>query len=152
MIKYSKIINEETKLCEIGTGTNSQFYEKIGMILQDVEQSDIDNNWYLVGYAPMYTEEELVEIEKERILNLTITNNKLETGLFNSKGKTFTNIIEQMIEDNWDSLILKQVELELKKEYFVRDNSYIELLTSYLNIPSQNMDKFFDTKDFRYLQ
>lgn len=48
---YAKIVNDETKLCEIGTGTNTSFYQSIGMELMDVEQS-YDGSWYVAGYAP----------------------------------------------------------------------------------------------------
>ena len=51
MKKYAKIINEETKLCSIGTGVNINYYQSIGMIEQEVEQA-YDGNWYLQGYAP----------------------------------------------------------------------------------------------------
>lgn len=51
MLKYAKIVNEETKECSVGIGTNAEFYQSIGMIEQDVEQS-YNGNWYLVGYAP----------------------------------------------------------------------------------------------------
>ena len=51
MKKYAKIINEETKLCEVGLGTNSAFYQSIGMKEMEVEQ-DYAGNWYLAGYAP----------------------------------------------------------------------------------------------------
>lgn len=52
MKKYSKVINEETKLCDIGDGTNSAFYKSIGMTEMEVEQA-YDGNWYLKGYAPV---------------------------------------------------------------------------------------------------
>ena len=58
MIKYAKVINEQTGLCEIGTGTNSSFYQSIGMVELDVQQSDIDNAWYLTEKCPMKTDEE----------------------------------------------------------------------------------------------
>lgn len=58
MLKYAKIENEETKSVSIGTGTNTAFYASIGMELMDVEQSDIDGNWYQAGYAPMKSEEQ----------------------------------------------------------------------------------------------
>lgn len=48
---YAKIINEETKQCEVGVGTNTAFYESIGMIEMDVEQG-YDGAWYVKGYAP----------------------------------------------------------------------------------------------------
>ena len=62
MIKYAKIINHETKLCEVGTGTNAEFYKSIGMTEMDVEQA-YNGQWYLEGYAPVKvaTKAELTE-------------------------------------------------------------------------------------------
>lgn len=54
MLKYAKIINNETKACEVGLGTNSKFYQSIGMTEQDVEQA-YTGEWYLAGYAPTKT-------------------------------------------------------------------------------------------------
>lgn len=51
MLKYARIVNEDTKLCEVGTGTNTTFYQSIGMSEMDVEQA-YDGCWYLKGYAP----------------------------------------------------------------------------------------------------
>lgn len=51
MLKYAKIIDEETKLCNVATGTNVEFYKSIGMEEMDVEQA-YDGNWYVAGYAP----------------------------------------------------------------------------------------------------
>ena len=51
MLKYAKIINEETKQCEVGLGTNVKFYKSIGMTEMDVEQA-YDGGWYVAGYAP----------------------------------------------------------------------------------------------------
>lgn len=48
---YAKIVNEETKICEVGEGTNSSFYKSIGMVDMDVEKA-CDGNWYIKGYAP----------------------------------------------------------------------------------------------------
>ena len=55
MTKYAKIINEKTKQCEVGIGTNSAFYQKIGMTEMDVEQA-YNGAWYLKGYAPQKPE------------------------------------------------------------------------------------------------
>ena len=52
MLKYAKVINEETKACEVGLGTNNKFYQSIGMAEMEVEQA-YDGNWYLAGYAPV---------------------------------------------------------------------------------------------------
>ena len=51
MLKYAKVINEETKEVSIGPGTNSAFYQSIGMTEMEVEQS-YDGSWYLQGFAP----------------------------------------------------------------------------------------------------
>ena len=55
---YAKIINEETKACEVGLGTNSAYYQSIGMEEMEVEQA-YDGSWYLVGYAPEKPVEEM---------------------------------------------------------------------------------------------
>ena len=65
MKKYAKIINEETKEVSIGTGTNSAFYQSIGMTEMEVEQ-DYVGNWYLVGYAPAKPEPTKEEQQKAR--------------------------------------------------------------------------------------
>lgn len=52
MKKYAKVIDEETKLCEVGIGTNTEFYKSIGMTEIDVEQG-YDDNWYVKGFAPV---------------------------------------------------------------------------------------------------
>lgn len=51
MLKYAKIINEQTKQCEVGIGTNADFYKSIGMTEMDVEQA-YNGAWYVAGYAP----------------------------------------------------------------------------------------------------
>jgi hypothetical protein len=67
MKKYAKIVNEETKLCEVGIGTNTDFYNSIGMSEMNVEQA-YDGSWYLMGYAPEKpapTKEEVSETRKQ---------------------------------------------------------------------------------------
>ena len=58
MKKYAKIINEETKACEVGIGTNTAFYQSIGMTEMEVEQA-YDGSWYVKGFAPEKPVEEL---------------------------------------------------------------------------------------------
>lgn len=58
MKKYAKIINEETKACEVGLGTNAKFYQSIGMTEMDVEEA-YDGSWYVKGCAPEKPVEEL---------------------------------------------------------------------------------------------
>lgn len=56
MKKYAKIINEETKACEVGLGTNTAFYASIGMAEMEVEQA-WNGAWYLKGYTPSKPQE-----------------------------------------------------------------------------------------------
>ena len=65
MKKYAKVINEETKQCEVGLGTNSAFYQSIGMTEMEVEQA-YDGSWYLAGYAPVKPEPTKEEQQKAR--------------------------------------------------------------------------------------
>ena len=68
MKKYAKVINNETKLCEVGTGTNSAFYKSIGMEEMEVEQA-YDGQWYVKGFAPVKPEptieEQVAKLEAE---------------------------------------------------------------------------------------
>ena len=73
MIKYAKVINQETGLCEVGIGSNTDFYKSIGMVELDVEQSDVNNNWYLTEKCPHKSEEEKEQEKRERINKLSMT-------------------------------------------------------------------------------
>ena len=68
MKKYAKVVNKETKLCEVGVGTNTSFYASIGMTEMEVEQA-YNGEWYLKGYAPEKPEptieEQVAKLEAE---------------------------------------------------------------------------------------
>ena len=57
---YAKIINEETQECEVGLGTNSEFYQKIGMSEMEVEKA-YNGNWYVKGFAPVEPQDEIIK-------------------------------------------------------------------------------------------
>lgn len=65
MIKYAKVIDENKGLCEVGLGTNSEYYQSIGMILMDVEESDIDYCWYLAEKCPHKSEAQKLQEAKD---------------------------------------------------------------------------------------
>lgn len=65
MLKFAKIINEETKLCEVGLGTNIEFYKSIGMEEMEVEQA-YDGTWYIEGFAPVQPIDEYNAEQKEK--------------------------------------------------------------------------------------
>lgn len=74
MIKYAKVVNEETKECEVGLGTNVEFYTELGMEEMNVEQA-YNGFWYIEGYAPEKPQE---EIDQERIMELKQELNKTD--------------------------------------------------------------------------
>ena len=55
---YAKIEDEGAKLVSVGMGTNTSFYESIGMEVMEIEQSDVDGAWYVFGFAPMKSEKD----------------------------------------------------------------------------------------------
>lgn len=62
MLKYAKVVDEQTKVCEIGTGTNVDFYRSIGMTEMDVEQG-YDGGWYISGHVP----QKPIEIRQQEV-------------------------------------------------------------------------------------
>lgn len=66
MFKYAKVVDKETGLCEVGLGTNVEFYFSLGMREMNVDQSEIDGQWYLFDKCPHFTpEEEAAKREKD---------------------------------------------------------------------------------------
>lgn len=69
MIKYAKIVDEETKQCQVGAGANVKFYQSIGMVEMNVEQA-YNGQWYVAGYAPAKPEPTEYEKAQARIAEL----------------------------------------------------------------------------------
>lgn len=51
MIRYAKIIDGSNLKCNVGIGSNEEFYKSIGMEKMDVEKA-WDGDWYKSGFAP----------------------------------------------------------------------------------------------------
>lgn len=65
MKRFAKIMNEKTKECSVGIGTNTEYYKSIGMTEMDVEQA-YNGAWYVAGYAPEKPEPTEEEQSKKR--------------------------------------------------------------------------------------
>lgn len=156
MIKYAKITNEETGLCEVGLGTNTEFYESIGMTQIDVEQSDVDNNWYVAEKCPHKSEEEKEQEEATRIANLHMTRGDVFRGLLLAKGVTradMRGLIEAMPEETPEQRIAKEyalIDFDEALEFY-RGVALIDAVGEQLGISKTQMDRFFDTKDWHEL-
>lgn len=64
MQKYCRILDDKTGLVQLGVGCSDDYYISIGMKKRNVEQSEIDGNWYLSSKCPHYTPKQLFEIAK----------------------------------------------------------------------------------------
>ena len=67
MKHYAMIADEETKVVSVGIGSDTAFYESIGMTLMEVEQG-YDGTWYVAGYAPKKPEEQARKEEIEALI------------------------------------------------------------------------------------
>ena len=151
MIKYAKVINKETGLCEVGLGSNIQFYQSIGMVEQDVQQSDIDNEWYLAKKCPMKTGEEKEREEKERIAKLYLTGADVERGIYQAKGMDFEDIIALVTQLQPQGLDIKALKIELKANNFYRGNPYVSAIGQLLGFTEKQLNLFFETNDYTVL-
>jgi hypothetical protein len=156
MIKYAKIVNQETGLCEVGTGTNAEFYQSIGMSQLDVDLSDVDGNWYLASLCPHKSEEQKEEEERIRIANLHMTRGDVFRGLLLAKGVTradMRGLIEAMPEETPEQRMAKEyalIDFDEALEFY-RGVALIDTVGEQLGITPTQMDKFFDTKDWHEL-
>lgn len=90
MIKYAKVVDDNTKECIIGTGTYIEFYKSMGMTELNVEES-YDGRWFLKGKSPKQPEptleEQLIKLETEygmsRVIREGILNNPTIYSEFN---------------------------------------------------------------------
>ena len=63
---YAKVEDEVKNLVSVGIGTDTDFYDSIGMTEMDVEQG-YDGQWYVAGYAPTQPLSELRTAALSRI-------------------------------------------------------------------------------------
>lgn len=136
MIKYAKIINQETGLCEVGLGTNAGFYQSIGMTQLDVAQSDIDNAWYLAEKCPMKTDEEKELEENIRISKLTCTK-RVFALMLQELGISYT-MLKQLIATNEQAQLEWDLCVELE-----RKNPLLDVMALQLGITSEQLDGLF---------
>lgn len=156
MLKFAKIINNETGRVEVGIGTNANFYKSIGMTQLDVQQSDIDGAWYLTDKCPMKTDEEKIQEETKRIAMLNLTAADVERAIYKAKGLDFDDILTlieaQPLNENGEAILdIKALKIELKANNFYRGNPYINQVGTLLGLTSQQLDEFFETNDYTKL-
>ena len=128
MIKYAMIVDEESGTCNVGIGTDVEFYKSIGMQELDVEQSEVNGQWYLAPKCPHKTEDERIAITK--ISKAEYVEELKKLGIMYSQVKDLVvskdDYFEQWdlnTEFSGDSEFLK----ELSKKLGLTDNQYKEI-------------------------
>ena len=91
-----------------------------------------------------YTEEELQQQRKEQTAKLSMTKREMFLGLYQAKGIT-PDMLKAQITDP-QALI----EFEYANDYY-RGNPLINVIGSQLGFTSEQLDKFFETKDYKEL-
>lgn len=138
MLKYVIIQDDKTAL--IFAGTDIEWAKSLGFIELDVEQSEVNGNWYLTGYAPHYTEEELAQKEKERIAMLKMTPRDFLLAI-TSMGIEWAQIKELMAQN-------PQVEIELNYcQYVYRGNPLLDDLCGNFGVTPEQLDELFKAKE-----
>lgn len=113
---------------------------KLGYIIEEQEDK-------LVALG--YTEQEKLKQEQERIALLKMTGADVERAIYKVKGIDFDDILA-MVKDN-PTIDVKALKIEFKANNFYRGNPYISQVGTLLGFTSEQMDRFFDTKDYHYL-
>ena len=94
-----------------------------------------------------FTQEEILQNERNRINMLSLTAADVERAIYKDKGIDFDDIIE-LIKDNPD-IDVKALKIELKANNFYRGNPYVEQIGTLLGYTSDELDYLFINKELR---
>lgn len=121
MIKYARIINEETKEVQVGVGCPDEYYIEIGMTEMEIEQA-YNGNWYVAGYAPVLPEP-TIEEQNEQIRQ--------------TRASQYATLIDPLHAEKQRKVVLGTWTEEMEAEYVAKvkalteqiqtENPYIEL-------------------------
>ena len=135
---------------------NNRLIEETENALYALEANEIlDENGNVI-INPNY-ETELAQQERERLNQLSLTAADVERAIYKVKGINFDdllNIVEQTTlgeNENNSSIDIKALKIELNANNFYRGNPYIEQIGTMLGFSSEQLDRFFETKDYTEL-
>lgn len=151
MKKYVKIIDNLKKTCIVGMGKDFEYYKCQGYIQKEVEQSDLDGNWYLKGYAPTKPQEQKVRDEIERIAQLNLTAADVERAIYRARGMDFDDVVALVENSRTSEIDVKALKIELRANNFYRGNPYVDAVGTLLGFTKTQLDEFFETNDYTKL-
>ena len=102
-----------------------------------------------------YTTEELEQQEKTRIAQLSMTGADVERAIYQAKGIDFEDILT-LVKSQENSgqaynIDLKALKIELKANNFYRGNPYINQIGELLGFTTEQLDQYFETKNWQTL-
>lgn len=151
MKKYVKIVDNLKKTCIVGMGKDFEYYKRQGYIQKEVEQSDLDGNWYLKGYAPTKPQEQKVREEIQRIAQLNLTAADVERAIYRARGMDFDDVVALVENSRTSEIDVKALKIELRANNFYRGNPYIDAVGTLLGFTKTQLDEFFETNDYTKL-
>lgn len=91
MLIYAKEINENG-LCNIGTGTDEEYYLNNGYTIQDITFNKYDNCYYLTSKFDLFINSDAEKVNRAKSFKLEENKRKLQEKRY---GQTFSVIIQE---------------------------------------------------------
>ena len=150
-------INGGSTLLQKEVFTDNRFQVEVS---EEVHNSYIKDNLKYVWNGseivlnPDY-EEEKAKQQREELDRLTLTPADVERALYKAKGMDFDDL-KALIAEKIPSIDLKGLAIEFRAKDFYRGAKsngirLFDVVGQLLNITSEQLDKFFETKDYHYL-
>jgi len=122
------------------------------MVYTSIEETDIEYELYNGEYL---TPAEIAVKERQRLDSLTLTPADVERALYKAKGMDFEDL-KALIVQALPSVDIKALSIEFRAKDFYRGAEaggmrLFDVVGALLNITSEQLDKFFETKDYHYL-
>lgn len=110
---------------------------------------------YTMYNGQYLTEEEIAVKERERLDSLTLTPADVERALYKAKGMDFEDL-KALIAEQIPTIDIKALAIEFRAKDFYRGAvangiRLFDVVGKLLKITSEQLDKFFETKDYHYL-
>lgn len=113
-----------------------------GLEIKEVEEGYVIYDFELMTIEEM--EAKQAQKERERLNMLSMTKREMFLGLYQAKGIT-PDMLKAQITDPQAF-----IELEYANDYY-RGNPLIDVIGTQLGFTTEQLDKFFETKDYTYL-
>lgn len=126
-----------------------QYSHNQGLVIEETSEAlyALEANEIMVDGKPQVDPEyeaKQAQAEAERIAKLSLTKREVFLGLYQAKGVT-PDMIKAQITDP-----AALIEFEYANDYY-RGNPLIDVVGLALGLKPEQLDKFFDTKDYTYL-